>query len=538
MSTLDEKTLYEQTCSFFERDFAYQFEKNLQRLQEHLERWQNTVTRRRLAATAEQTDQIPLTDYYDYQEMVKFGSTLQDLVQREPKKEDELLAEYYCRLAKSIAYIIKDALPYELSLVVKTTGSTGTSKWVVHGEPFWENFRLDSLAAGILACSERWGETKYKIGDKGLNVVAPVPYLSGWSIKSVIPYFQPVPPLEVTDNIQDTRKKFYLALKVMEKGEKVVVGGANAATFYMLFRYFTDQTSFFTDLYKSLDFGVTKLYFLYRVFKSLFKSHKNVNILDVFPLKGAMVGGADTKVYCEFFKNTFGILPLNIYGSSEAGIAMLGTPDDRLNLTPNLRSGYYEFLNENGEVVALDEVKKDVVYEMVVTPFGSGLVRYKSGDLFKVVKIRDDGMPIFSCEGRKNNVIDVYGYFRLTERLIAEALTQAGLRNSDKWAVIKKSTPEEHLHFLMENDWTLSESEAEKRIFLSLINLSPEFADYVKIFRIKKPSQIVKVEYLKQGAFTRYLMRATKLGLPLGQLKAPKIIPMDRADIFDLLRSV
>lgn len=535
---MDEKALYKQSCGFFEKSFAYQYEENLKRLQEHLQRWKETVTYKRLAPTAERIEQIPLTDYHDYKEMVEFGNTLQTLTQKEPKKEGELLADYYCKLAKRIAHIVKDALPYELAIVVKTTGSTGNSKWLVHGDLFWENFRLDSIAAGMLACSERWGETKYKIGDKGLNVVAPIPYLSGWSIKSVIPYFQPVPPLEVTDNIPDTRKKFYLALKLMEKGEKVVVGGANAATFYMLFRYFTDQTAFFRDLYKSVDFGVTKLYFFYRVLKSFFKAHNSVNVTDVFPLKGAMVGGADTRVYCEFFKNTFGILPLNIYGSSEAGIALMGTPDDRLNLTPNLRSGYYEFIDEYGEVVALDEVKKDEVYEMVVTPFGSGLARYKSGDLFRVVKIRDDGMPIFSCEGRKVHVIDVYGYFRLTERLIAEALTQAGLRNSDKWAVFKQFTPEEHLHFLMEKEWDYSEEEAEKQIFNSLMNISHEFAEYVRIFRIRRPSQIVKVEYLRQGAFTRYLIRATKLGLPLGQLKAPKIIPMDRADIFDLLRSV
>ncbi|MFN3622362.1 MAG: GH3 auxin-responsive promoter family protein, partial [Nitrososphaerales archaeon] len=341
--------------------------------------------------------------------MVEFGGTIQKLAQQNVKRRDELLADYYCRLAKEIKYLVEEALPYKLAFVVKTTGSTGNSKWFAHGDVFWENFRLDSLAAGILACSERWGETRYQIGDKGLNVVAPVPYLSGWSIKSVIPYFQPVPPLEVTDNIPDTRRKFYLALKMMEKGEKVVVGGANAATFYMLFRYFTDQTAFFKDLYKAVDVSLTKFYFLYRMIKSLLRRHSSLNILDVFPLKGAMVGGADTKVYCEFFKNTFGIMPLNIYGSSEAGIAFLATPDDRLHLTPNLRSGYYEFVNDSGDVVALNEVKRDEVYEMVATPFGSGLVRYRSGDLFRVVRIRDDGIPIFSCEGRKMNVIDVYG---------------------------------------------------------------------------------------------------------------------------------
>jgi hypothetical protein len=535
---LDEKALYEQSCGFFEKSFAYQYEENLKRLQEHLQRWKETVTYKRLAPTAERLEQIPLTDYHDYREMVEFGTTLESFIQQEPKKEGELLADYYYRLTKKIAHIVEEALPYEPALAVKTTGSTGKSKWLVHGETFWENFRLDSIATGMIACSERWGETKLKIGDKGLNVVAPVPYLSGWSLVSATPYFQPVPPLEVTDNIPDARKKFYFALRVMEKGEKVVCGGANAATFYMLFRYFTDQTTFFKDLYNSVDFCAAKVYFLYRVLKSILKSSKNTNILDILPLKGAIVGGADTKVYCEFFKNTFGIIPLQVYASSEAGIAMFGTPDNKLDLLPNLRSMYFEFIDDKGEIVTLDEVKKDGVYEMVITPFGSGLARYRSGDLFKVIKIRDDGLPLFSCEGRRIGVIDVYSYFRLTERMIAEALAQAGLRNSDNWAVIKQSSPQEHLHFLMEKEWDYSEAEAEKQIFNSLMQISKDFAEYVRIFRIKKPSQLIKVEYVKRGAFMRYIMRAAKLGLPLGQLKAPKIIPMDRVDIFDLLRSV
>jgi hypothetical protein len=533
---VNEKELYNQTCGFFLKDFHQQFEINQQLLKEHFEAWKKTESFRKIAPNARSIDDVPLTTYEDYPQFADFAAEIEELRLRVPRERNELFAEYYSRLTDQLSHLVKPLLPYEIGLAVKTTGTTGRSKWFVHGEPFKENVRLDALAVAILACSDRWGESKYKIGEKALNVVAPVPYLSGWLVKLVMPYFQPVPPLELTDNIMDARRKFYLALKMMEKGEKITVAGATAALLYMLHRYFTDERRFFLDLYKSSEWGIEKFYFLYRIVRSLFKKPRRIE--EVFPLKGALVGGADSRVYCEFFKNTFGQVPLNNYASSEAGIAMIGTPDERTELMPNLRSGYYEFLDEEGVLHPLTDLKKGKVYELVVTPFGSALVRYRSGDLFSVTKIRDDGLPLFTFEGRTIGVIEVYGYFRLTEGLIAQALAQAGLRNSDRWAVVKSLIPEERLHFLMEKDWDYSEKEAEKHIFNSLLQLSEEFAEYVKIFKIENPSSLIKVEYLKRGAFTRYYLRASKLGLPLGQLKAPKIIPPDRYEIVDLLKSV
>lgn len=533
---MDEKELYNQTCGFFLKDFQQQFEINQLLLKEHFEAWKNTESFRKIAPQARSIEGVPLTTYEDYPQFADFGVKIEELKIKTPRERSELLAEYYTKLTNQLSHMVKPLLPYETGLAVKTTGTTGKGKWFVHGKPFEENIRLDALAVAILACSDRWGEPKYKIGEKSLNVVAPVPYLSGWLVRLVMPYFQPVPPLELTDNIVDARRKFYLALRMMEKGEKITVAGATAALLYMLHRYFTDEKRFFTDLYKSSEGGLEKFYFFYRILRSLFKKSKRIE--DAFPLKGALVGGADSRVYCDFFKNTFGRVPLNNYASSEAGIAMIGTPDERVTLMPNLRSGYYEFLDEDGELHPLADLKKGKVYELIVTPFGSALVRYRSGDLFSVAEIRDDGLPLFSFEGRTSAVIEVYGYFRLTEGLIAQALAQAGLKNSDKWAVVKSLIPEEHLRFLMEKDWDYSEREAEKRIFNSLLQLSEEFAEYVKTFKIREPSSLVRVEYLKYGAFTRYYLRASKLGLPLGQLKAPKIIPPDRQEVVDLLTSV
>ena len=83
-----------------------------------------------------------------------------------------------------------------------------------------------------------------------------------------------------------------------------------------------------------------------------------------------------------------------------------------------------------------------------------------------------------------------------------------------------------------------SEQEAEKRIYEALYRISPDFQNYVKDFRATKPSEIIRVEYLKKGAFLRYIMKKVKEGVPLGQIKSPTIIAPDKREIPDTLRSI
>jgi len=194
-------------------------------------------------------------------------------------------------------------------------------------------------------------------------------------------------------------------------------------------------------------------------------------------------------------------------------------PDRKSDLVPDLRTDYLEFKTEDGEIRDLDELKKGEVYDLIVTPFGSILFRYDMGDLFRVVDFRDDGMPIFAFEGRKETILDIYGYYRVT-------------------AVAKLLEPKEHLCFLMEKTWEYSEETAERLIFNSLMEIHEDFRKYVKDFGIKDPSDAVRVEYLKPGAFMRYSALKAKMGAPLGQYKPPQVIPPDRIEIYETLRSV
>jgi len=290
------------------------------------------------------------------------------------------------------------------------------------------------------------------------------------------------------------------------------------------------------EYYHSVNLSPAKLYLLKKLAQTKL-SRRSKNIRDYLDLKGLMIGGVDTVLYSDYFKAMLGIEPFCIYGVTELGLPMFGSPDHKNQLLPNLRSCYFEFLNEKHELVGLKDVKVGETYEVVLTAFGGLFVRYTPGDMVRVVDFRDDGMPIFCFWGRKDATI-LIGYRLVTEAVATQVMARAGLSLSDKWAFTKSFEGREKLLVLMENTWGISEDEAAKRIFEALYSLVYCFREYVEEFPIKDPSELIKVEYLKKGAFTRYSMKKAGQGFPMGQIKPPKIIPPERQEITDLLRVI
>lgn len=531
--------LWNKYCSFFEKSFSDQLDYNTRTMKEYFNLWKQTKTAKQLCTSGpEKIEDAPVTTYSDYPILHEFGRRLDEKISESPRQQDELLSNYFKRICRPISPMLEGYLAGEFSICALTSGSQGANKWVAHCEEFWRNYSLDAMAMLIMACSAEYGETAATSGDKGLNISAPVPYMSGWGLKACEEHFGAVPPPEVADNISDLRKKFYLALELIEKGQKITIGGGVGSLFYTIYKYFIEPESFYEDYRRSLPLGLAKTYMFLKWIGCKLGSRKYTNIKDILPLKGVAISGVDAKLYLDFFKQEFGIEPLNCYGVTELGISMTGLPDRKHALLPNLRSGYYEFLSETGEFKKIDELKKEMVYELIGTPFGSIFIRYSPGDLLRVVDFRDDDMPVFSFEGRKTTIVEIQSYFRLTEDLMTRALAMAGLRSSDKWAVAKITHPKEHLDILMEKEWPYTESQAAKIVFESLQSVCSDFRRYVEDFRVKKPSEVVRVEYLKKGAFLRYAMRQAKKGAPIGQIKPPKLVSANRLETFDLLKRI
>jgi hypothetical protein len=503
--------LWKRYCRFYEKDFSEQMHYNRERMEQYFHKWRKTD----LAKTFSQHNlgsfqEVPVTTYHNYPMLGDFGREIADSIKRNPKRQGELFKAYYDRIGRDIGSRLDRYMAEPFNLCMKTTGTTGESKWFAYGETFWKNFASTAIAVAVVSCSDAWGETKLKPGDKCLNLTASIPYISGWGALASQAHFELIPSIEVSDNLQDMKEKYSLILKAIGKGEKIVAGGGIGSMFYMICKYFVEPQEFYQEYYRSMNFGLPKMLLRLKLLQYKLSKKQRKTITDFVPLKGVLIAGMEARLYIDFFKKEFNLEPLNIYGSTETGTLMRGDPDRKEDLVPDLRTNYLEFQTEEGDIRDLDELKKGETYDLVVTPFGSILFRYDMEDLLRVVDFRDDGMPIFEFEGRKITVIRLYSWYRVTPNLIVQALSRAGLRSSEKWSVIKLLKPREHLHFLMEKTWPYTESEAEKIIFNSLIEtdrLLPHrgrtLRDYVADFKIDKPSEVVKVEYLKPGAFLR-----------------------------------
>jgi len=545
--------LWKRYCGFYERDSSEQIEYNRKRMERYFDKWTKTDLAKILCKTKPRKIQdAPITVYSDYTMLSDFGRKIADITKWTPRKRGELFKEYYDRVGREVGSSLNQYMTEPFYLCMKTTGTMGANKWVAHGETFWRNFAAASIATAVISCSEGWGETKLRTGDKALNMNAPIPYISGWGAWVSQTHFRLVPPIEVADNLRDMKENFNLILRAIEKGERISLAGGIGSIFYMLCKYFVDPEEFYTEYYHSMNFGPKKALLYLKLLQCKLGTKERKNIVDFIPLKGVLVAGMEAKLYIEFFKKEFNLEPLHIYGSTEAGPLMRGDPDRKTDLIPDLRTSYLEFKTEDGQIKELEEVKKGETYDLTVTPFGSILFRYDMEDLFRVVDSRDDGMPVFAFEGRKKTMIRLYSSYVVSPNVIVQALYKAGLKSSDKWAVIKLLKPREHLQFLMERTLPYSETEAEKIIFNCLIEtdramphpsetpkdyVTGTLEDYVADFKIENPSEAVKVEYLKPGAFLRYSIIKAKEGAPIGQYKPPKIIPSEKMEIYETLRN-
>jgi len=537
------RELWEKYCGFFDKSFSEQVAYNEKQKEELFEEWKGSNAAKHLCPDGvEKFEDIPLTTYDDYPILREFGQEIERLSERTPRGKEESLWDYYDRISRQVAPMLDGWLADEYGFCCKTSGTSGESKWFAHGQSFLNNVSRDIGALFAIACSNEWGKTSLKEGDRIFLVTSPAPYMGGTFYKSLdINHIEVIPPPKIVDNIPSMRKKLVIALKMIEKGERVNLAGGTASSFQMACRYFTNRPSLYKDYYQSMNFGIPKIVqFFMWLYQSLFgKRYKSIK--ELMDVKGMGGGGFDMKIYADYLREQFGREPMNGYGASECGFILFGTPDRKMDFIPDLKSGYLEFLDNDGEIRKITQLERDNVYELVVTPFGSVLVRYRMGDLLKVVDFRDNGMPVFSFESRKVDLLDIRSYFRLSEAVATNALLEAGLPPTDKWAFAKEidhTTRDEYLCLLMEKEWEFSELEASRGVFDALRKLDPYFQNYVEDFGIRDPWQVIKVEYLKKGAFMRYIMQRAKQGAPMGRIKPLKLITPEKKEVADLLRSI
>ncbi len=432
----------------------------------------------------------------------------------------------------------KDVLPGKPLTWIHTSGRSGEYpfKWVPvtkrqyeeMGDPFYSTLIFGS-------CRDR-GDVRLKKNDKLLYALAPSPYLTGMGGRriheeGIIEFLPPIDEAEGMEFADRIQEGFRLAL--LEGMEWF--GGLSSVLVAVADRF--SQGDGNIDVKPLLRRPRTLL----RLVKGLLRSKLARRPLlprDIWKIKGILASGTDTQVFRDKIKDKWGVNPVEAYGCTEGLLIAIQTWDFRgMTFIPNLN--FLEFIPEEDSrksredpsmkprVLLLDEVEANHNYEMVITNFyGGALTRYRLGDLIQITELRNDRLdidiPQMEFHARGDDIIDIAGFTRLTERVIWKAIENSELAYSD-WTLRKeevKGKTTMHLYIELKNGYFAPEY-VRRCIHEELKKLDQPYAELESFVAIDP----LQVTLLPQGVFQNYMLKQKEAGADLAHLKIPHINP-------------
>jgi phenylacetate-coenzyme A ligase PaaK-like adenylate-forming protein len=246
----------------------------------------------------------------------------------------------------------------------------------------------------------------------------------------------------------------------------------------------------------------------------------------------------DTSVYRERIRAMWGEYPREGYGCSEFGF-IANQHYAGVGMVPNVKTCYLEFLEMDDyakwkhdrsyrpRLLLLSEVQVGRDYALVGTNFFGGvLVRYLLGDAVRFLSLRDPGiglqLPQMMVSSRIDDVIDIAGFTRLTEKTVWSAVEGCGLRYVD-WVVAKEfksDQPVLHLYLEPRADGHDPE-QARRAIHEELKRLDPQYKDLEEMAGIRP----LVVTLFSRGTFQRYQKERQAAGYDIAHLKPPHMNP-------------
>ncbi len=442
----------------------------------------------------------------------------------------------------------EDVLPEKPYVWARTSGRSGEyeAKWVPYTRRLYTKTNSYILALFIFGSSDRRGDFVFEEGDVTLATLAPAPYSSGAvAAPGLLEHFpfRYIPSLEEAEKMkfQDRiAEGFKLALS-----EGIDVFYGLSSVLVKVGEQFEHRSG-----------GMNRKRLLHpramaRLAKGLIRSKLARRPLlpkDLWRVKVIAAGGTDTELLRDRIEQYWGRTPVEAYACTEAGIIGFQTWGTDMTFVPDM--GFWEFIpeeehlksrenpNYQSSTLLLDEVTVGGVYEIVVTNFHGGpFVRYRQGDLIRITAMQDEkhniDIPQMTFHSRADDVIDLGGFARLTERTIAWALANAKV-GPVEWTATKEvegERPVLHLYIELKADERRGKEEIGEAVHQALKDLDPEYRDWGEMLGGKPPS----VTLLGAGTFERYTLEKQAAGADLGHLKPVRMRPSDRV-ISDLLR--
>jgi phenylacetate-coenzyme A ligase PaaK-like adenylate-forming protein len=262
-----------------------------------------------------------------------------------------------------------------------------------------------------------------------------------------------------------------------------------------------------------------------------------------------MSAGMDTSILREKLKYYWGRYPFETYGSTELLMTALQTWDCKdMVFVPTI--GFYEFIPEEEHLrsrrdrsyrprtLLLNEVEAGQRYEIVFTSFQGGpFVRYRIGDMLEVTALRNEelniNLPQVAFYGRCDDILDVGGFTRLTEKTMWQAVEDSGV-GYNGWTARKEvqdGDPILRLYIELKRENQTAE-DVGLAVHRSLKKIDSDWADLEQMLGW----QPLEVTLLPEGAFFRYILEQRAAGADLAQLKPSQMNVSDDA-VMRLLRA-
>ena len=444
-------------------------------------------------------------------------------------------------------YLLKrrmDVLPRKPILWQYTSGKSGeySFRWAPVTSRQLEEIQPLLFALLFFSSCSRRKEIALREHDRILYGMAPPPYATG-SMTRAFPneLFNFLPPVEKAEEMsfeERIKQGFELALS-----EGLDLCFAMSSIAVAIGNRFS-QRSGNIDI-KAL---LTKPKAVLRLAKGLIKSklaRRSMFPRDLWTLKGLITFGIDGQIYKERIKEMWGRYPLDFHGCTEAVIIAMQTWDyGGMTFVPHLN--FFEFIPEEESyksredptyqpaTLLLNEVKPGD-YELVITSFHGGpFVRYRPGHMIRITSLHNDeiniDIPQMVFLSRVDDIIDIAGFTRLTERVIWQAIENSGVTYKE-WTARKevKEKPILQLYVeLKENGYVTSEQVAAL-IHQQLKRLDTPYSELESFLGL----QPLQVRLLPENAFQNYKLAQLAAGADLTRLKVPHINPTD--EVIDFL---
>ena len=422
-----------------------------------------------------------------------------------------------------------------------TSGRSGeyNYKWIPWTHDMYKISGIAGLACLILSSCRKRGDVRLKEGDITLYSMAPPPYISGLMLESFAEEFNfsVYPSIERARNME--------LMERMQEGFKTAMD-KGLDYFFGLSSILLKISESFSNRQKgkrsSLK-GVNISRVLFRLGKAFLKSKLKGRAMlpaDIWKVKGLLCGGTDTSIFKEEVTRAWGKTPLEAYASTEFGMIATQTWSYK-GMVFFPETNFFEFMpfDEYNQMVGdpkyhpttclMNEVDADKEYVLVGTNFHGGvLVRYILGDLIKIISLedRDAGVKLPQMEfvTRVDDVIDIGGFTRLTEKTIWKAIENSGIIYAE-WTVRKEYRNEKPiLHLYIELKETQEDvGVIKERIHTCLKEIDSPYREMEDMAGLKP----LEVTVLSKGTFRRYFEERQAAGADLAQLKPSHINPSE-----------